>query len=170
MTPAVGEINPATMRRMVVFPQPLGPRREKNSPSSTWKLTWLTASREPNRFVTSLNATPATLGLPPFGWTLSVPKNRVDSFRNRLFVVQVPVERWYPQQLRRIRGIDHALARQVVHDLRPTVGRPIIQLHAVGLLVGWVCRALDQRVRQLLLQWLAPATDRLGLVENGLSL
>src|SRR6266851_4024861 len=60
ITPAVGEMKPASIRSMVVFPQPLGPRREKNSPSSTWRLTWLTASNEPKYLVTSLRATPAT--------------------------------------------------------------------------------------------------------------
>src|SRR3979411_537496 len=59
ITPAVGEMKPANIRSIVVFPQPLGPSTEKNSPCSTWRLTWLIASNEPNRFVTSLRATPA---------------------------------------------------------------------------------------------------------------
>ena len=35
IAPAVGVSKPATMRKVVVLPQPLGPRKETNSPRST---------------------------------------------------------------------------------------------------------------------------------------
>src|SRR5271154_6051111 len=47
MRPEVGSSNPAIMRRVVVFPQPDGPSRQKNSPSSTVKFESLTATKSP---------------------------------------------------------------------------------------------------------------------------
>jgi hypothetical protein len=41
--PSVGSMKPAIIRRIVVLPQPEGPRIEKNSPSRTLKVTSLTA-------------------------------------------------------------------------------------------------------------------------------
>ena len=35
IVPEVGISNPATMRKVVVFPQPLGPRKDTNSPRWT---------------------------------------------------------------------------------------------------------------------------------------
>src|SRR6478752_9759554 len=43
MVPAVGNSSPAIMRSVVVLPQPEGPSRQRNSPSSTVKLAALTA-------------------------------------------------------------------------------------------------------------------------------
>ncbi len=43
MVPAVGSSKPAIMRRVVVLPQPLGPRKETNSPGSTDRLKSSTA-------------------------------------------------------------------------------------------------------------------------------
>ena len=42
--PDEGSMKPAIMRRMVDFPQPLGPRRQKNSPAETERLTPSTAT------------------------------------------------------------------------------------------------------------------------------
>src|SRR5215218_7230386 len=58
-SPASGSSRPAIMRRDVVFPQPLGPRRTSSSPSSTSNETLSTAVTEPslNNFTTSRNAT-----------------------------------------------------------------------------------------------------------------
>ncbi len=42
--PDVGDSSPAIMRRMVVLPQPEGPRIVVKVPPGTWKLTSLTAS------------------------------------------------------------------------------------------------------------------------------
>ena len=45
MTPLVGVSKPATIRSVVVLPQPEGPRKETNSPSPTSRLksrtTWV---------------------------------------------------------------------------------------------------------------------------------
>ncbi len=45
MLPSVGVSKPATMRRVVVLPQPDGPRKETNSPCATSRLksrtTWV---------------------------------------------------------------------------------------------------------------------------------
>jgi hypothetical protein len=48
----VGVSNPAIMRRVVVLPQPEGPRREKNSPRAIEKVTSSTAATSPKRLVT----------------------------------------------------------------------------------------------------------------------
>jgi hypothetical protein len=48
MLPEVGNSSPATIRKVVVLPQPEGPRRQKKSPSSTVKLVSFTATKEPN--------------------------------------------------------------------------------------------------------------------------
>ena len=50
MVPAVGCSKPAIMRRVVVFPQPDGPRNETNSPRSAARLKSSTAATSPNRF------------------------------------------------------------------------------------------------------------------------
>ena len=60
--PAVGSSSPATIRRVVVLPQPDGPSREKNSPSPMVRLTSSTAvtsvpDRSPNRLTTPVNST-----------------------------------------------------------------------------------------------------------------
>src|SRR5574342_976892 len=47
MAPAVGVSKPAIMRRVVVLPHPLGPRKDTNSPRSTWRLKSSTAGSCP---------------------------------------------------------------------------------------------------------------------------
>src|ERR1700724_4374623 len=49
-SPAEACSRPATMRKNVVFPQPLGPTTEMNSPRSTLRLMPRSASRSPNDF------------------------------------------------------------------------------------------------------------------------
>ena len=51
--PPLGDSNPAIMRSSVVFPQPLGPRSEKNSPRRMSSETRSTATKSPNRLLTS---------------------------------------------------------------------------------------------------------------------
>src|SRR3990170_4934709 len=46
--PAFWGSRPATTRRRVVFPQPLGPRKQTNSPSPTESETLLRATTSPN--------------------------------------------------------------------------------------------------------------------------
>src|SRR5690606_4773337 len=50
IAPSLGSTSPATMRRMVVFPQPDGPSRETNSPSAISSETFLTTDTAPYRF------------------------------------------------------------------------------------------------------------------------
>jgi hypothetical protein len=52
MRPSVGVSKPASMRSRVVLPQPDGPSRQKNSPSSMVRETLSTATMRPNRLVT----------------------------------------------------------------------------------------------------------------------
>src|SRR2546430_6427761 len=52
MVPSVGCSNPAISRSVVVFPQPEGPSSEKNSPLSTVRSIWSTATSV-KRFVRS---------------------------------------------------------------------------------------------------------------------
>ena len=47
-TPSSGNSKPAIMRRRVVFPQPEGPKREKNSPGLITKLMSSKATKSPN--------------------------------------------------------------------------------------------------------------------------
>ena len=60
MRPTSGRTKPAIMRSVVVLPQPDGPRREKNSPSSTRSETSSTASVSPKRFVRPVSSTSDT--------------------------------------------------------------------------------------------------------------
>ncbi len=50
--PSVGSSNPAIMRSVVVFPQPLGPSMEKNSPCRIVRLQSSTTLLSPNHFDT----------------------------------------------------------------------------------------------------------------------
>src|SRR5258708_39110752 len=47
ISPAVGVSRPAIIRKSVVFPEPEGPRKTRNSPSRVSRLTLLTAPRSP---------------------------------------------------------------------------------------------------------------------------
>src|SRR5512141_137208 len=47
ISPDVGVSRPAIMRKSVVFPEPEGPRKTRNSPSSVARLTSLTAPSSP---------------------------------------------------------------------------------------------------------------------------
>src|SRR6266702_2554984 len=61
-SPAVGSSSPATIRSVVVLPQPLGPRSEKNSPRSTASDTSSTAIVPwPKTFVTPRSSASGTL-------------------------------------------------------------------------------------------------------------
>src|SRR6478609_6788216 len=62
--PAVGVSNPAIIRRMVVFPHPLGPSRESISPARTLKLQPCTASTAPKLFDRSISSTASIACLP----------------------------------------------------------------------------------------------------------
>src|SRR3954447_12902179 len=50
--PSSGSTNPAIIRSVVVLPQPLGPSREKNSPSRIERFTSRTAAWSPNCLLT----------------------------------------------------------------------------------------------------------------------
>src|SRR3990172_5650623 len=55
IVPVLGISKPATMRRVVVLPQPLGPRNETSSPCSTWRSKSSTATvLRPNILLTLL--------------------------------------------------------------------------------------------------------------------
>src|SRR5919112_142934 len=53
--PAVGSSRPAAIRRLVVLPQPEGPRRAKNEPCGTVRSRLSTATKSPNFLVTRSN-------------------------------------------------------------------------------------------------------------------
>src|SRR5271165_3668096 len=59
MSPPVGVSNPAIIIKVVVFPDPLGPSRVRNSPAPTVSETPRTALTRSNRFPTLLKATVA---------------------------------------------------------------------------------------------------------------
>src|SRR6476646_9975466 len=61
-SPAVGRTRPSTIRRVVVLPAPLGPRKPVIRPGSTSKLRSSTAVKAPKRLVrprTSMRPPPA---------------------------------------------------------------------------------------------------------------
>src|SRR3954453_12955721 len=64
--PASGVSKPAIIRSVVVLPQPLGPSREKNSPSSISNVTSFTAGAVPKLLLTPASAI-ATRPLEPMG-------------------------------------------------------------------------------------------------------
>jgi len=49
--PSVGASRPQSMRMVVLFPAPFGPRKPKISPRAVSKLTWSTAVNLPKRRV-----------------------------------------------------------------------------------------------------------------------
>ena len=51
--PAVGVNNPHSIRMVVDFPAPFGPRKPKISPFATFSETWSTATNDPNFFTRS---------------------------------------------------------------------------------------------------------------------
>ncbi len=53
IVPEVGSSKPATMRSIVVLPQPDGPRKDTNSPGATSRLNSLTTTVWPKAFLTS---------------------------------------------------------------------------------------------------------------------
>ena len=72
ITPLVGYSRPASMRSVVVLPQPEGPSRLTNSPSAIVRSSPLTATAEPKALRTFSKLTPAIL--PPQPFTPPAPK------------------------------------------------------------------------------------------------
>ena len=62
--PSDGSRKPDTVRKIVVLPQPDGPRKEKNSPPLMSKVALSTAVKSPKRTVTWSSSTPALIALP----------------------------------------------------------------------------------------------------------
>ena len=60
--PSEGSMKPDTMRRIVVLPQPEGPRKEKNSPGLMETLALSTARNLPKSQDTFCRSTPALIG------------------------------------------------------------------------------------------------------------
>src|SRR5208282_1354367 len=56
IVPSLGGMKPAIMRKVVVFPQPDGPRSETSSPASNAKSTLDTAATSPKRLQRPLSA------------------------------------------------------------------------------------------------------------------
>ena len=72
MVPAVGNSSPAIMRSVVVLPQPEGPSRQRNSPSSTVKLASLDGMEIPEGFVERFDP---DLCHPPYSLTFETMMN-----------------------------------------------------------------------------------------------
>ena len=64
--PDVGERKPISVRIVVVFPAPFGPRKPNTSPAATLRLNPETAVSEPYRFVRSSNAMGAVRVIGPW--------------------------------------------------------------------------------------------------------
>ena len=56
ISPALGLIKESIQRIVVLFPAPLGPKNPNTSPLLTVKLTFFTASNEPNDFCKPLTS------------------------------------------------------------------------------------------------------------------
>src|SRR3546814_496768 len=67
--PSVGSMKPPIMRRIVVLPQPDGPRNEKNSPPRTSSATSRTAVTPPKRITTRSSSTFWLMVDPAFAYT-----------------------------------------------------------------------------------------------------
>src|SRR6187401_757810 len=68
ISPEVGCSKPATIRRVVVFPHPEGPRSEKNSPAGMRRSIPSTAVNSSNCLVSLLNSiSPRAIDLPRLG-------------------------------------------------------------------------------------------------------
>ena len=65
----VGSIKPEIIRRIVVLPQPDGPRKEKNSPGWMLTFTWSTARNLPKSQQTLSRSIPALIG-PSSPWSV----------------------------------------------------------------------------------------------------
>ncbi len=63
MTPSLGSMKPEIILRIVVLPQPEGPRNEKNSPGLIATLALSTARNFPKSADTPANSTPALMVL-----------------------------------------------------------------------------------------------------------
>ncbi len=63
MAPAVGSSNPAIIRSIVVLPEPEGPRRAKNSPSTMSRSMSSTATTSPKVLVTPTRRTAGVAAL-----------------------------------------------------------------------------------------------------------
>src|SRR3990172_3390499 len=91
ISPEVGSSSPAIIRRRVVFPQPDGPSRTRNSPSSVERSTPLTALTSPKNFLTFLVSTVAIspgISSVGIGLTWSVPPR--DQHERRLLFGEPP--------------------------------------------------------------------------------
>ena len=64
--PLVGETSPATIRKIVVLPQPLGPSRTTTSPGSMERSSGWTTVVPLKAFDTSLNSSMCTIHEPPY--------------------------------------------------------------------------------------------------------
>src|SRR3990172_7468167 len=67
------------MRRVVVLPQPEGPRSEKNSPLRTSRSTWSTATTSPNVLVTFTRRTWISASEPASSCRAAILAERADS-------------------------------------------------------------------------------------------
>src|SRR5688572_17678734 len=63
ISPASGSSNPASIRKVVVLPQPEGPSSDRNSPTSTFRSMPSTAVTVPKRLVTPANSTEPTAAI-----------------------------------------------------------------------------------------------------------
>src|ERR1044071_343897 len=70
MSPSVGTSRPAIMRSRVVFPEPDGPRKTRNSPSSVTRSTSFTAPSVP-ALKTLVTARVSTMAMAGFGFSLA---------------------------------------------------------------------------------------------------
>src|ERR1700731_3436314 len=116
MRPAVLRSRPATIRSVVVLPQPEGPSNVTNSPGSTVRLKRSTATTPPNAQLTS-SITSAGIDDPAmFG-----PR-------------RAPNSRWRPAlEIRRARIVRHDLAGEVRRD---ALGQEIVAVELPMRVVG----------------------------------
>src|SRR5260370_100245 len=92
MAPLDTGSNPASMFSTVVFPHPLGPRRQKNSPSRTSRVRWRMASKARPDTSKRLEPRSTTRNPSPVPEATVRPSARLAQQRGELAHVRLPVE------------------------------------------------------------------------------
>src|SRR6185437_4494295 len=101
--PSSGATKPATMRKVVVLPQPEGPRREKNSPEAILRLTCETAGSRLYAFVNPTSSTTANSS--PLRRTPRPNLRRedaVDGLFDLVGMIEIFLVIWDPESLDRV--------------------------------------------------------------------
>src|SRR6185503_3643310 len=143
ISPEVGTSSPAIMRSRVVFPEPDGPRKTRNSPSSVTRSTSFTAPSVPalKTLVTARVSTMAMVGffglLPAGEDSFVLGLHRLCGVLRRLVAARtLGEERRHHERAERL--VDAGAGVPRIAD----VGRPRQHIAQHVVLVGWIDRRI----------------------------